>query len=122
MKIFGVPVGTPINPAKLRGPAGPQGLQGERGIQGPQGAQGPAGPAGAAGKDGKDGATVEEVLAAVPAANSATISKAEDGTVTITTPMSDGTTSVCVLTPGADGFPVMATIDGNAVPLIWEGW
>ena len=122
MKIFGVPVGTPINPAKLRGPAGPQGQQGERGIQGPQGAQGPAGVAGKDGVNGKDGATVEEVLAAVPAANSAKIAKADDGTITITTPMNDGTTSVCVLTPGADGWPVMATIDGVAVPLEWEGW
>ena len=65
---------------------------------------------------------VEEVLANVPAATSAKIAKATDGTVTITTPMSDGTTSVCVLTPGADGWPVMATIDGNAKSITWEGW
>ena len=68
------------------------------------------------------GATVEEVLAAVPGANSAHIARASDGTITITTPMSDGTTSVCVLTPGADGFPVSATIDGVVVPFVWEGW
>lgn len=93
-----------------------------RGRDGAAGRDGQDGAAGRDGVDGKDGATVEEVLAAVPAANSATISKATDGTITITTPMSDGTTSVCVLTPGADGFPIMATIDGNAVPLTWEGW
>ena len=91
-------------------------------IRGRDGKDGKDGLNGQDGKDGKDGATVAEVLADVPAASSAKIAKADDGTITITMPMNDGTTSTCVLTPGADGFPVVATIGGVAVPIAWEGW
>lgn len=71
-----------------QGPQGPQGPQGERGLQGEQGPQGATGATGAAGKDGANGYTpqkgtdywtaidkqemVNEVLAALPAAEEAT--------------------------------------------------
>lgn len=58
----------------------------------------------------------------VPDATSVTIAKAEDGTVTITIPMSDGTTDTCVLNPGEDGWPVSATMNGVTKPIEWEGW
>ena len=57
-----------------------------------------------------------------PDATSVTIAKAEDGTVTITIPMSDGTTDTCVLNPGEDGWPVSATMNGVTKPIEWEGW
>lgn len=117
-KIIGVTVGTPISPRKIEEKLKP--VKTVNGITPDENGNvvvvcepGPA---------GKDGATVEEVLAAVPAANSVKIAHAEDGTVTITMPMSDGTTDICVLNPGADGWPVSATLNGMTIPLEWEGW
>lgn len=57
-----------------------------------------------------------------PEAVSARIVKAEDGTITITMPMSDGTTGVCMLNPGEDGWPVSVTVNGVTKPLEWEGF
>ena len=58
----------------------------------------------------------------LPDANPVKIAQAEDGTITITMPMSDGTTDTCVLNPGEDGWPASVTVNGVTKPLEWEGF
>lgn len=57
MKIYGVPVGTTLDPQRNRGVKGEKGDPGPRGLPGEPGPQGPRGLDGTAGNDGQDGYT-----------------------------------------------------------------
>ena len=122
MKIFGIPVATPIDPEKVQGPPGPQGPKGDPGAPGPQGETGPAGANGTDGytpvkgvdyytEEDKKG-IAEEVLKIVPLPTFVDLSNLENGTWTETI---DGEVVNHTSIFSADGTTV--TIDGVTVKL-----
>lgn len=116
MKIFGIPVATPIDPEKVQGPPGPQGPQGAQGIQGPPGANGTDGYTPVKGVDyyteeDKEG-LAKEVLEIVPTPTAIDLSNFENGTWTETI---NGEVINHTSVFSADGTTV--TIDGVTVKL-----
>lgn len=64
-------------------------------------------------------AAVEDVLDAIPTVTDVTVTEAEDGSVTMVSTLSDGSTETIVISADENGNPNGLTVNGTAIPLTW---